>query len=55
MLISVQQHVQKQRVLVRMQSEREHLKQFCVVNAKPMQWFRVRQVGGRVLSVSEME
>ena len=55
MLIAMQQHVQEQRVLVRVQSECEHLKQFRVINAKPMQWLRVRQIGGCVLSVSEMK
>ena len=55
MLIAMKQHVQEQCVLIRVQSEREHLKQLRVVNAKPMQWFRIGQIGRRVLSVSEME
>jgi len=55
MLITVQQHVQEQRILVRMQSEREHLKQFRVVNAKPMQRFRIGQIGRCVLGVCEMK
>lgn len=42
MLIAMKKHIEEERVLVRVQVEREHLKEFSVVDAEPGQRFRIR-------------
>ena len=55
MLISMQQHVQEQRVLVVVESKGEHLIELRVVDAEPGQRLRVGYVRRRVLRVREVE
>ena len=40
----MQEHVEKQRVLISVQVKREHLKELRVVDAEPRQWLRVGQI-----------